>query len=62
MTNIDWQQIAFMMLAGWMGWLSILVFRQGDKLRILEMQIALRNGEDLNEIKAMMSKLSDKNL
>lgn len=40
--SIHWQEIAFMMLAGWMGWLSLLVFRQGDKIRVMEIQLALR--------------------
>ena len=53
--SIHWQEIAFMMLAGWMGWLSLLVFRQGDKIRVMEIQIALRNSQDMADIKEKLS-------
>jgi len=56
--SIHWQEIAFMMLAGWMGWLSLLVFRQGDKIRILEMQIALKATEEMKDIKSLLKKMA----
>ena len=55
--SINWEEIAFMMLAAWMGWLSLLVFRQGDKLRILEMQIALRTSQDMADIKERLTQI-----
>ena len=55
--SIHWQEIAFMMLAAWMGWLSLLVFRQGDKLRIVEMQIALRTSQDMADIKERLAQV-----
>jgi len=42
MTDIQqhWQEITFLMMGGWIGWLSMLVFQLQNAPKVLEMQIA----------------------
>lgn len=55
-----WQEIAFLMLAGWMGWLSLMVFSQQNSIRILEMQVALINGKNIQEVQREFERLKSK--
>lgn len=55
--QLHWQEIAFMMLAAWNGWLSLQVFQNQSAIRVIEMQLAIRNGEDMQELKAKVAKL-----
>lgn len=55
-----WQEIAFLMMAGWMGWLSLMVFSQQGDIRMIQMQLAIRNGADLRDIQAQVDRLKAK--